>query len=123
VAFEKLLEQEKMQWWGEARIDTMDKYSDESLAQLRRSGCVMIFFGAESGNDEVLKQMDKGGKQSREQILHFAARLARFDIIPEYSFVLGTPAETEQKVAEQIDKEIEFIKEVKTVNKCSYTSE
>jgi anaerobic magnesium-protoporphyrin IX monomethyl ester cyclase len=116
VEFAKLIEKENMRWWGEARIDTMDKYSDESLAQLRKSGCVMIFFGAESGNDEVLKKMDKGGKQSRKQILEFAARLKKFDIIPEYSFVLGTPAETQQKAERQIDQEIEFIKEVKKIN-------
>jgi len=116
VAFAKLIEKEQMNWWGEARIDTMDKYSDESLALLRKSGCVMIFFGAESGNDAVLKQMDKGGKQSRQQILDFAARLGRFDIIPEYSFVLGTPAATEAATSEQIDAEIDFIKEVKRVN-------
>lgn len=116
VEFARLIEKENMRWWGEARIDTMDKYSDESLAQLRKSGCVMIFFGAESGNDEVLKKMDKGGKQSRKQILEFAARLRKFDIIPEYSFVLGTPAETQEKTEQQIDQEIAFIKEVKKVN-------
>jgi anaerobic magnesium-protoporphyrin IX monomethyl ester cyclase len=116
VTFAKLIEKENMSWWGEARIDTMDKYSDESLAQLRKSGCKMIFYGAESGNDEVLKKMDKGGKQSRQQILDFAARLRTFDIIPEYSFVLGTPAETQEKTEKQIDQEIEFIKEVKKVN-------
>jgi radical SAM superfamily enzyme YgiQ (UPF0313 family) len=116
IEFAKLIEKENMRWWGEARIDTMDKYSDESLAQLRKSGCVMIFFGAESGNDEVLKKMDKGGKQSRQQILAFAARLRKFDIIPEYSFVLGTPADTEREVEKQIDAEINFIKEVKEVN-------
>jgi len=116
VEFAKLIEKENMHWWGEARIDTMDKYSDESLALLRRSGCVMIFFGAESGNDEVLKKMDKGGKQNRKQILDFAARLKQFDIIPEYSFVLGTPGETELHTEQMIDHEIEFIKEVKQVN-------
>jgi anaerobic magnesium-protoporphyrin IX monomethyl ester cyclase len=116
VEFAKLIEKENMRWWGEARIDTMDKYSDESLALLRKSGCVMIFFGAESGNDEVLKKMDKGGKQSRKQILGFAARLREFDIIPEYSFVLGTPADTQEQAEKQIDQEIEFIKEVKKVN-------
>jgi radical SAM superfamily enzyme YgiQ (UPF0313 family) len=116
VEFAGMIEKENMRWWGEARIDTMDKYSDESLALLRKSGCVMIFFGAESGNDEVLKQMDKGGKQSRKQILEFAARLRKFDIIPEYSFVLGTPAATQLKAEKQIDQEIEFIKEVKKVN-------
>lgn len=116
VEFATLIEQDNMRWWGEARIDTMDKYSDESLAQLRKSGCVMIFFGAESGNDAVLKKMDKGGKQSREQILSFAARLRKFDIIPEYSFVLGTPADSPEQAEQQIDQEIAFIKEVKKVN-------
>ncbi len=116
VEFARLIEKENMQWWGEARIDTMDKYSDESLALLRRSGCVMIFFGAESGNDEVLKKMDKGGKQNRQQILAFAARLKKFDIIPEYSFVLGTPGENERETERMIDQEISFIKEVKEMN-------
>lgn len=116
VEFARLVRGENMRWWGEARIDTMDRYSDESLQLLRDSGCVMIFFGAESGNDEVLKKMDKGGRQSREQILSFAARLRRFDIIPEYSFVLGTPGNNPEETEKQIDQEIEFIKEVKRVN-------
>ena len=39
----------------------IDKYNDETLSLMRQAGCRMIFFGAESGNDEILKQMDKGG--------------------------------------------------------------
>ncbi len=116
VEFANLIKDEKMVWWGEARIDTMDKYKDESLALLRDSGCKMIFFGAETGNDEVLKKMDKGGTQSAAQILKFAARLKKFDIIPEYSFVLGTPADTEEQVNQQIDNDIAFIKKVKAIN-------
>lgn len=60
--------------------------------------------------------MDKGGTQSAEQILSFAARLKKFGIIPEYSFVLGTPAETEEEVSRQIDFDIDFIRKVKAVN-------
>ena len=105
-----------MVWWGEGRIDTIDKYSDESLELMRKSGCKMIFFGAETGNDTILKQMDKGGKQSGEQILKFAERLRRFGIIPEYSFVLGLPAETPEKVMQQIDEDIAFITRVKQAN-------
>ena len=116
VDFANLIKDENMVWWGEARIDTLDKYSDESLALMRASGCKMIFFGAETGNDDVLKKMDKGGKQTGAQILSFAARLKTFDIIPEYSFVLGTPAETTEKVMQQIDNDIAFIKRVKEVN-------
>lgn len=116
VEFGKLIKPEKMVWWGEGRIDTIDKYSDESLALMRESGCKMIFFGAETGNDEILKKMDKGGTQTAAEIRSFAARMAKFDIIPEYSFVLGTPGDTPEQVMKQIDQDIAFIKEIKTIN-------
>jgi anaerobic magnesium-protoporphyrin IX monomethyl ester cyclase len=116
VEFSRLLKPEKMSWWGMARIDTMDKFKDESLALIREAGCKIIFFGAESGNDAVLKQLDKGGTQTGEQIVKFAERLKKFDLIPEYSFVLGTPAPTEEEVMAQIDFDIDFIRKVKAIN-------
>ncbi len=48
-----------LRWWCEARIDTFNRYSDATLEALRRAGCTMIFFGAESGSDWVLKEMQK----------------------------------------------------------------
>lgn len=114
--FSKLIKKEKLVWWGEGRIDTIDKYADETLALMREAGCRMIFHGAESGNDEMLKKMDKGGTQSGAQIKSFAARMAKFDIIPEYSFVVGTPADTEEEVNRQIDFDIQFIREIKEIN-------
>ncbi|MFL5773173.1 MAG: B12-binding domain-containing radical SAM protein, partial [Flavisolibacter sp.] len=116
VEFSKLIMKENMVWWGEGRIDTINKYSDDTLALMRASGCKMIFFGAETGNDEILKKMDKGGTQTAAQIRSFAARMAKFDIIPEYSFVLGTPADTADQVMKQIDQDIAFIKEIKSIN-------
>ena len=115
VEFSKLIMPEKMSWWGMARIDTMNKFKDESLSLIREAGCKIIFFGAESGNDNVLQQLDKGGTQTGEQIAHFAERLKKFDIIPEYSFVLGTPAPTEEEVMAQIDFDINFIKKIKAL--------
>jgi radical SAM superfamily enzyme YgiQ (UPF0313 family) len=116
VEFSRLIRPEKMVWWGEGRIDTIDKYSDGSLALMRESGCRMIFFGAETGNDEILKKMDKGGTQTADGIRRFAARMAKFDIIPEYSFVLGTPADTPAQAMKQIEQDIAFIKEIKQIN-------
>ena len=116
VEISEMIMKEKINWWGEGRIDTVDKYSDASIETMREAGCRMIFFGAETGNDEILKQMDKGGTQSGEQIKRFAARMKEFDIIPEYSFVLGLPAETSEKVMRQIDEDIAFIKEIKEIN-------
>ena len=114
--FSELMLNENMRWWGEGRIDTIDQFSDDTLALMRRAGCRMIFFGAETGNDEILKQMDKGGKQTGEQIQRFAARMKQFDIIPEYSFVLGLPADSQEQVWAQIEADIAFIKKIKTIN-------
>lgn len=116
VEFSRMITNENISWWGEGRIDTVDKYSDESLHAMRDAGCRMIFFGAETSNDQLLKQMDKGGTQTTAQMKRFAARLKKFDIIPEYSFVLGFPAETSEKVMQQIDNDIAYIKEIKELN-------
>lgn len=116
VEFARLIKAEKISWWGEGRIDTIDKYSDESLFLMREAGCKMIFFGAETSNDVLLKKMDKGGTQTTEMMKRFAARIRKFDIIPEYSFVLGFPGGTPEKVMEQINQDIVFIKEIKKLN-------
>ncbi len=116
VEFSKLVRGENITWWGEGRIDTIHKYKDESLALMREAGCRMIFFGAETGNDAMLKKMDKGGTQTGAQIIEFAKRLKKFDIIPEYSFVLGTPADTPGEVMRQVDEDIAFIRKVKDAN-------
>lgn len=116
VEFSNLIKKGNMNWWGEGRIDTIDKYKDESLALMGDAGCKMIFFGAETGNDAVLAQMDKGGTQSGMQIKRFAARLKKYNIIPEYSFILGFPAETPEQVMKQLDEDIKFIKEIKEIN-------
>lgn len=60
--------------------------------------------------------MDKGGKQTGQKIKSFAARIKKFGIVPEYSFVLGLPAPTEEQVWQQIHDEVAFIKEIKSIN-------
>ena len=43
VEFSDLIEKDEMVWWGEGRIDTIDKYKDYSLKKMRDAGCKMIF--------------------------------------------------------------------------------
>jgi radical SAM superfamily enzyme YgiQ (UPF0313 family) len=90
-----------LRWWCQARIDTMNRYSDETWRRLRQSGLGMIFFGAESGSDFVLKRMDKG--MDSGEILECARRCRRHGIVPEFSFVLGNPADPRRDVEETID--------------------
>ena len=116
LEFSNLVLNDNIEWWGEGRIDTINKYTDEDLLLMRKAGCKMMFLGAETGNDEVLKQMNKGGTQSGQMIKDFVKRMKNVDIIPELSFVLGMPADTEAQVYKQILWDINFIKEIKTIN-------
>jgi len=116
IEFSELIKSDGITWWGEGRIDTINKYSDADLILMKEAGCKMIFLGAETGNDEILKQMNKGGTQTGETIKEFVKRLYPIGIIPELSFVLGMPAETPEKVMAQIEWDINFIKEIKEIN-------
>jgi anaerobic magnesium-protoporphyrin IX monomethyl ester cyclase len=99
-------------WWGESRIDTMLRYSDRTWQLMRDSGLRMVFLGAESGSDETLRRMNKGGTASTAKTLEIAAKMQQYGIVPEMSFVLGNPPEPEAD-AEQT---MRFIKRVKRIN-------
>ncbi len=116
LEFSNLVLNDNIKWWGEGRIDTINKYSDDDLALMRKAGCKMIFLGAETGNDEVLKQMNKGGTQTGQMIKDFVLRMKKADIIPELSFVLGLPGKSDEQVYKQILWDINFIKEIKALN-------
>jgi len=99
-------------WWGEGRIDTLLKYDDRTWQLMADAGLKMIFMGAESGSDETLRRMSKGGKMSTDKTLEIAEHMRRYRIVPEFSFVLGNPPDPEADVAGTI----EFIKKLKKVN-------
>jgi radical SAM superfamily enzyme YgiQ (UPF0313 family) len=104
------IEHLKLRWWAEGRIDSFLRYSDETIRAIRRSGAKMIFFGAESGSDAALAAMNK--KLTTAETLELAARIRSFDIVPEFSFVLGNPADPDRETRETI----EFIRRIKRVN-------
>jgi radical SAM superfamily enzyme YgiQ (UPF0313 family) len=111
--FSERISPHKMNWWGEGRSDTLFQYSDATLTAMRDAGCKMIFTGAETSSDEKLRFMNKGGTQSGEVILEFARRIKDFSIIPEFSFIFGSPSED---IDGDIERDIQFIKKIKSVN-------
>ena len=106
----RLLAPLKLRWWAEGRIDTFLRYSGEALREIRESGAAMIFFGAESGSDKALAEMNK--RITTEQTLELAGRIRQFGIIPEFSFVLGNPAAPDEDTRETI----RFIRRIKRAN-------
>jgi anaerobic magnesium-protoporphyrin IX monomethyl ester cyclase len=99
-----------LRWWCEARVDTLTRFSDDTWRLLKRAGLTMVFCGAESGSDAVLRKMDKG--TTTAQILEVAARSRRHGIIPEFSFVFGDPDDPEG----EIDNTLAFVRRLKAVN-------
>jgi anaerobic magnesium-protoporphyrin IX monomethyl ester cyclase len=100
----------KLRWWCEGRADIMMRYSDCTFEALRVAGCAMIFFGAESGSNENLKEMNKD--LCAEDTLALAARIRRFGIIPEFSIIFGNPKDPEGDTRDCI----RFIRQLKRLN-------
>ncbi len=119
VSFCEKIVGHNIQWWAEGRVDTLLNYKESSLQLMRRSGCRMIFMGAESGNNQTLANIGKGGNQSPQDILNVAQKLKQFDIIPEFSFVLGFPEPDHKSLYKSINTEIRFIKKLKHINSKS----
>ncbi|MCB9452685.1 MAG: B12-binding domain-containing radical SAM protein [Anaerolineaceae bacterium] len=101
-----------IQWWGLGRVDTLMSYQDDTWERLQRSGLKMAFMGAESGDDETLKRMNKGGKSGTEMTLALVKRMKHYGIVPELSFVLGNPPDP----AADIEATITFIRKLKKIN-------
>ncbi|MEN8162568.1 MAG: radical SAM protein [Acidobacteriota bacterium] len=99
-------------WWGEGRIDTMMDFSDNTWKAMRDSGLSMVFLGAESGSEQTLKLMDKGGSVSPQKTLEMVRRMREWGIVPELSFVLGNPPDAEADALRTMD----FIRTVKAAN-------
>ncbi|HLX13031.1 MAG TPA: radical SAM protein, partial [Bacteroidota bacterium] len=101
-----------IQWWGEGRIDTLLNYNRETWKTLERSGLRMIFLGAESGLNETLQLMDKGGV-TIEKTKEIAALCKEYHVQSEFSFVMGSnPTRTE----EDIDATIDLMYELERIN-------
>jgi radical SAM superfamily enzyme YgiQ (UPF0313 family) len=99
-------------WWALGRVDELLRYRDETWRALRRSGLRMTFSGAESGSDAVLQRMNKGGRAAASATVELVRRMREHGVVPELSFVLGTPPDPVQDALSTI----EFIRTVKRAN-------
>ncbi len=105
----------RLGWWGEARIDTLLKYSEKTWRSMRDSGLKMVYMGAESGSAGTLQRMDKGGTLTPEKTLEIAAKTKEYGIVPEFSFMVGSPPDPKADALGTL----EFIRRVKDVNPSS----
>ncbi|HEX8620260.1 MAG TPA: radical SAM protein [Thermoanaerobaculia bacterium] len=91
-----------IQWTSYFRCANAD---DETFDLIKEAGCVAVFAGIESGDQQILKNMNK--KARVEAYKYGLKALADRDIMVYASFILGFPGET----AESVQNTLEFIDE------------
>jgi radical SAM superfamily enzyme YgiQ (UPF0313 family) len=99
----KLIKRLNIQWFAECRVDYFhDDLVDIKLLKFcQSSGLSQLTLGAESGSQRML---DSIGKDiTIEQILHSAEELSHFNIVPNYSFIVGLPDETKGEQIMTVD--------------------
>lgn len=89
-----------IKWCADARIDQMNAFTDDEIDLITRSGATSVLVGAESGNDEILKLIDK--KISTDDTIEFAKRCKRHNIKVVYSFMSGFPGIFRQEFRDTI---------------------
>lgn len=89
--------QYKFSWHSYFRCQFADR---EAVELMKESGCEGVYLGLESGNDQILKNMNKNA--SVEKYLEGIALLKEYDILMHGNFIIGFPGETHETVQDTI---------------------
>jgi anaerobic magnesium-protoporphyrin IX monomethyl ester cyclase len=87
----------EFEWECLSRVDSL---TIELAREMREAGCRRVFFGLESGSDEVLKIMNKSTTVERARSAVQAASEAGIET--GAFFILGYPGETDETILETI---------------------
>jgi anaerobic magnesium-protoporphyrin IX monomethyl ester cyclase len=86
-----------VKWLCDTRIDVLD---EEMLKMMKRSGCVRLKTGVESGSDKILKKIKKG--ISVDQVKRTVKLVKSLDIPLTAYFMIGFPGETDEDIKKTI---------------------
>ena len=93
-------------WWGcTSRVDTLD---EELLQMMKDAGCITIFIGVESADQQMLEKMNKNITVSKTERAFKLARKVGIRTIA--SCVIGMPEDTKKTIKQTID----FVKKLNT---------
>ena len=86
-------------WWGcTSRVDTLD---EELLQMMKDAGCITIFIGVESADQQMLEKMNKNITISKTERAFKLARKVGIRTIA--SCVIGMPEDTKKTIKQTID--------------------
>jgi radical SAM superfamily enzyme YgiQ (UPF0313 family) len=100
LAFTKELKERKLDilWACESRVNLV---TEQLLKEMKKSGCYMIAYGIESGNQMILDNLRKG--ITLDQIRSTVALTHKLGIQSIGYFMLGSPGDTSQTIRQTID--------------------
>ena len=89
-------------WETTVRVNYLRKgmIDEDFLRKIKKSGCYLLSFGAESGCPRILKKIKKDIMP--EDVINSAKMCLALDIIPQYSFMIGLPGEMESEEMETL---------------------
>lgn len=88
----------RQNWTAFARVDTV---SPELLNVMKASGCSVLCFGIESGNQEILDRVKK--KTTLEKIANAIRICKQAGIVPMASYIMGLPGETSETARQTLE--------------------
>jgi radical SAM superfamily enzyme YgiQ (UPF0313 family) len=100
----------ELPWWCFARADALLNLSERGWRLVRKSKLRMAYIGAESPSGQMLKEIRKGTRPDQTREVVDVCR--RHGVIPELSFMVAPPENTE----EETEHTFEFIRELKRIN-------
>lgn len=103
-----LMQTEKMdiKWITDVRVNEVNK---ELLTSMKKAGCYLVAYGAESGNNQILKNLNK--KTTTQMITDANKLIHESQLMTKAYFIYGSPGETEttflqtKKFMEQLNSE------------------
>lgn len=104
---QKIIEKKiKFSWCISTRADQLD---EKTVSLLKKAGCNGAAIGIESGDNNVLKRINKG--ETIDQIQNGLNLLNKYDIAITANIIIGHPQET----LEEIEKTVSFIKKIQPI--------
>ena len=90
-----------IQWAASAHPKNLLVLNNDELRTISESGCSRILIGAESGNNEELKYINKD--MTTEDVLEIARRLGSVGIHGSFTVIVGYPGFPEENIARTLD--------------------
>ena len=87
--------------WATVTGIRADRVDQELLTLMKRAGCYRVFFGIETGSDEVLKIINKG--ETCDDVRRAVLMSKKAGLEVHGFFMLALPGETEKTMRETID--------------------